>query len=198
MKLVELFATPVTICELGRDFSIEELFCVDDALKDTYANKGNQTSLNTFVFADERMSELHSFCIDTIDKFSKEILWQQNCELAVTQSWINLSREGDFHHMHNHPNSILSGVLYIEAHEGDIIQFYRTRETNSFLQQTETFNQYNSTSWFIPVKTGDLVIFPSHLFHDVPRVNSKKRISLSFNTFPSGSFGDAKMLTFVG
>jgi uncharacterized protein (TIGR02466 family) len=198
MKLVELFPTPIVISELGRDFSIEELFCVDDALKNTYSNKGNQTSIETFVFRDERMSELHDFCVDAVNQYSKNILRQQDCDLAVTQSWVNLSRQGDFHHMHNHPNSIISGVLYIEAHEKDIIQFYRTRETTSFLHKTDAFNQYNSTSWFIPVKTGDLVIFPSHLFHDVPRVDSEKRISLSFNTFPNGSFGDIKMLTFVG
>jgi uncharacterized protein (TIGR02466 family) len=197
MRLVELFATPVVIKEFDRKFNVEELIFIDDILKDTYKNRGNSTSRETFVFQRDELADIHQFCIDSVNEYVAEVMRHINCKLRITQSWVNVSTAGEFHHMHNHPNSMVSGVLYIETGDEDIIQFYRTRETTSFLHESDGYNQYNSTSWYFPVKTGELILFPSHLFHDVPRVKSSRRISLSFNTFPEGQFGSIDMLSFV-
>ena len=57
---------------------------------------------------------------------------------------------------------------------------------------------YNSASWFTPVEQGDLIIFPSHMTHSVNKSTSQKtRISLSFNTFVSGHWGDRASLTYL-
>ena len=61
---------------------------------------------------------------------------------------------------------------------------------------SKEFNFYNSESWWIPVKTGDLVVFPSNFAHSVANTESKNtRISLSFNTFLKGIIGDPDTLT---
>lgn len=197
MKLIELFATPVVIRELERKYTVEELIHIDDLLKDTYKNRGNRTSRDTFVFGASELASIHDLCLDAVNQYVSEVLRHINCKLRITQSWLNISTTGEFHHMHNHPNSMVSGVLYIETGEDDIIQFYRTRETTSFLHESDGYNQYNSTNWYLPVKTGQLILFPSHLYHDVPQVKSSRRISLSFNTFPDGQFGSIDMLSFV-
>ena len=50
--------------------------------------------------------------------------------------------------------------------------------------------------WHIPVKQGMIIIFPSSLKHSVERVMEKDtRISLSFNSFVTGSIGDKVNLT---
>ena len=197
MKLLELFATPVLVMDIERRFTEDEIGSIETLLKKTYRNRGNNTSTNTFVFNEPALKDIHKFCLDSVNNYMSEVLRHVGCILKITQSWLNVSKAGEFHHTHNHPNSMISGVIYIETGEDDIIQFYRTRETTSFLHAADTYNQYNSISWYIPVKIGELVIFPSHLYHDVPQVKSERRISLSFNTFMSGPFGSIEMLTFV-
>jgi ectoine hydroxylase-related dioxygenase (phytanoyl-CoA dioxygenase family) len=50
----------------------------------------------------------------------------------------------------------------------------------------------------MPMKKGELIIFPSNLWHSVPSNKSKiERISLSFNTWIKGSFGQKRELTYL-
>ena len=50
----------------------------------------------------------------------------------------------------------------------------------------------------IPLKKGDLILFPSNLSHSVPANQSdEERISLSFNTWCTGSLGDIRSLTYL-
>ena len=111
--------------------------------------------------------------------------------LRITQSWLNYTDTGQNHHRHPHPNSYISGVFYLNANpEVDKIYFFK-EEYKQLLIDPQTFNLWNSTSWWLPVGTGDLLIFPSNLIHMVDNtINKETRISLAFNTFPVGLLGD--------
>ena len=68
---------------------------------------------------------------------------------------------------------------------------------NNFIQITarET-NVFNKNNQSISVNTGDLVIFPSELYHRVNTVKDEKcRTSLAFNVFIKGSVGMTSKLT---
>jgi hypothetical protein len=55
---------------------------------------------------------------------------------------------------------------------------------------------FNAESWFFPVGTYDILLFPSHLEHMVEQTTSdEERVSLSFNTFLKGSVGEQLALT---
>jgi hypothetical protein len=46
--------------------------------------------------------------------------------MRLTQSWLNYTKPGQFHHKHAHPNSFISGVLYMKAaRQRDKIYFYK-------------------------------------------------------------------------
>ena len=50
----------------------------------------------------------------------------------------------------------------------------------------------------LPMKCGELILFPSNLTHSVPTNESdEERISLSFNTWSAGSLGDIDNLTYL-
>ena len=50
----------------------------------------------------------------------------------------------------------------------------------------------------LPMKRGELILFPSNLSHSVPiNQSDEERISLSFNTWPKGNMGDIKSLTYL-
>ena len=48
--------------------------------------------------------------------------------------------------------------------------------------QTEKYNTFNSATFMLPMKRGELILFPSNLTHSVPvNQSDEERISLSFN-----------------
>ena len=51
----------------------------------------------------------------------------------------------------------------------------------------------------LPMKRGELILFPSNLTHSVPvNQSDEERISLSFNSWtPKGNMGDIKSLTYL-
>ena len=62
----------------------------------------------------------------------------------VTQSWLNWTEPGGFHHSHYHPNSFISGVFYINANgSSDRIDFSKERHDHFDIEAGE-YNLYNS------------------------------------------------------
>ena len=98
--------------------------------------------------------------------------------------------------MHNHPNSLVSGVVYMKADKNnDTIEFYSNRY-NIISPQTKNFNVFNSTKWWFAVDTGQVILFPSSLSHSVSiKKGLNTRISLAFNVFIKGTIGVKKDLT---
>jgi uncharacterized protein (TIGR02466 family) len=194
MQINPLFPTAVASFKLGREFTAEEFFFVDN--QPVYNNMGNTTSNNRYVFKDEALANLNAFAESCVEKYFREVYAPKNdVKLRVTQSWLNYTKEGQHHHKHAHPNSLISGVLYLKADaEKDKIYFFKESYEQIKLP-TEQFNLFNSTSWWIPVAAGDLVLFPSSLTHSVETVQGDERISLAFNTFPVGYVGEEVELT---
>ena len=54
---------------------------------------------------------------------------------------------------------------------------------------------YNSDSWWLEVEENSLILFPSSLTHAVEKIETDLRVSLSFNTFLKGNFGDSENMT---
>jgi uncharacterized protein (TIGR02466 family) len=190
-----LFPTPIGKFVLDRPFTDAEL----DYIKglETRPNQGNTTSTDNTLFNNEEMSDLAKFCQESVDAYFDEIYApKHDVKLRVTQSWANYTKPGEYHHKHEHPNSFVSGVLYINADATkDKIYFYK----NGYQQlkmPTEKFNLYNSESWWFEVGTCDLFLFPSGTTHMVQTTETDDtRISISFNTFPKGYIGDDLDLT---
>ena len=63
--------------------------------------------------------------------------------------------------------------------------------------ESKEFNIWNSTTWWFPSVTNELVLFPSWLNHKVePNERATTdRISISFNTFVRGILGKQEGLT---
>jgi uncharacterized protein (TIGR02466 family) len=195
MQIFNLFPTALGIYNLDRGFTDKELSFVKS--QETTYNTGNTTSTNHLVLEDTELKDLRAFVQDSIQQYFETVYApSQNVSLRITQSWCNYTEPQQFHHKHSHPNSFISGVLYLQANEQtDKIYFYKN-DCSQLKTPTENFNPYNSDSWWMEAKTGKMFIFPSHLTHMVETVQGNNtRISLSFNTFPVGNFGDDSSLT---
>lgn len=134
---------------------------------------------------------LHGQC-EQIDKFvshlNKEViaLAQQVAlpQLELKNIWLNINPPGSYNELHNHQGSVLSGVYYIEATDGQgNIQFERSDNAEYHLPEyLEKITYFNATRATYAAKSGALYIFPSWLKHSVQGNQSHTdRISLSFN-----------------
>ena len=103
-------------------------------------------------------------------------------------AWININGPGAYNIPHTHPNSHLSGVMWIKVPKdsGNIVfdnpsghQAYT--EINSYTQEFKDQFFIHHCYWLPPIE-GRMIIFPSHLQHGVNENNSNDdRISVSFN-----------------
>jgi uncharacterized protein (TIGR02466 family) len=195
MILHGIFPTPVAKFDLGREFTDREIqFMLNQK---QYSNEGNTTSDDNYVFNSPELKDLSDFCDAAVAEYLKQIHSpSKDVKLRITQSWLNYTKPGQYHHKHAHPNSFVSGCLYIKANrESDRIYFYRDGYKQISLP-TENWNLYNSESWWFEAAAKELILFPSSLTHMVQPVKGEDtRISLSFNTFPVGYVGDERNLT---
>lgn len=198
MDLVGIFPVPVGIVKLDRDFTKTEKDCFDSLSKKTYNNYGNLTSKSRTVLDSPELEDLKNFCLDNVNLFVKSYNPPKNfLSIYMTQSWINYTSKNQSHHSHYHPNSFVSGVLYLNANKThDKIIFLKNGPKPMLAYTSESFGIFNSEEWFIPVETAMLVLFPSTLYHYVAVNNQPyQRISLSFNTFFKGVLGETDNLT---
>ena len=141
-------------------------------------------------------SELHDLKIDLTDitnNYFKTVYKPKfDAELYITISWVNYTETGEFHHSHNHSNSIISGVYYIETDESDRILFESPNiNALGFKVKTKEFNHWNSVDWWWETPKDNVLLFPSSLAHRVaPTTNKNIRVSLAFNTFIKGIIND--------
>lgn len=108
--------------------------------------------------------------------------------IYITESWLNKTEQGQSHHRHWHPNSILSGVVYLQT-DGDSgkIKFI-TSQFDTIEYGINDANIYNSRSWSVVPETESMIIFPSNVEHLVEEYTGNiPRISLAFNTFLRGN-----------
>jgi len=192
-----IFPTAILTNNISRKFTEEEYNYINNCLETRISNVGNTTSLESYVLDNPALADLKKSIEACIDYYKKEILCpKDDIEIYITQSWLNVSEKGQHHHIHNHTNSFLSGVFYIQTDDkNNKITFHRDRYDMIKLIPKE-FNEYNSKSWWLPAEVGNIIIFPSHLQHDVSiNESNEPRISLSFNTFIRGTVGEAESLT---
>jgi len=191
-----IFPTPVYIVKF-RNFLKEEINFINKTKRNVSKNIGNTVSNNNYILNNKPFNKIKKELLIYIDDYFNKIIIPNNViKPYITQSWLNYTDKGQFHHSHEHPNSIVSGVLYINADKNnDQIKFYK-RHFPEIKINTKEYNYFNSTSWNFKVETGDLILFPSGLTHNVDsKEGNNTRISLAFNTFIKGKIGNNGELT---
>ena len=135
----------------------------------------------------------------------EELKNKDNKKYSIREYWAHIHEKNHSTNLHHHavvPDlknaPIFSGVYYIAADDKvDKIIFHKPVGGPQRIKLNATkYNPFNSQTWWYTVKTGDLVLFPSHLTHGVDMKKEKDtRISLSFNVFFKGTIGDKRQLT---
>ena len=192
-----IFPTPIYISKLNRKLTKKELSFIDRTKLDIYKNEGNTTSNDNYILNNKSFKDLKIELDLTVqDYFNKIICSSNNIMPYITQSWLNYTETNQYHHKHEHPNSLISGVFYINCDDKfDKIKFFNNKY-QTIKPEIKDWNIWNSESWWFSVKTGDIILFPSSLTHMVEtKEGTNTRISLAFNVFIKGTVGNNKSLT---
>lgn len=196
--IVPLFPCPLVICGNKYEFADAESAFISEL--EMASNNGNSMSINDRVLDSKELSDIREFIDEQILNYKKNLLRIKDTnEIYITQSWVNKSNPNQFHPKHKHPNSVISGVMFVDENDDESlppIRFHRTLEMFPLNFSFDELNEFNASAReFDPVQ-GMLMLFPSLLEHDVDMNNSGRvRTSLSFNTYVRGTVGGKKQLT---
>jgi uncharacterized protein (TIGR02466 family) len=194
-EITPLFPETILKSKIDCNFTKEELNFIKNL--PLIKNDNNSTSIDNYILNNSALSNLKNNILQAVKFYFYEILKSDiNTEIYITQSWVNFTKEHESHHRHSHPNSVLSGIVYIDVDSTkDSIVFYKNMSNQIVTNKTE-FNIYNSDLWTFPVETSQIIVFPSYLQHSVnTKEENNTRISLSFNTFIKGKIGNNVVLT---
>jgi hypothetical protein len=196
--VVPLYSTPIYHAkDTGFRCSEKELRSVQNL---SYSPSGLDTCLlsdNINLFKLNYFSRIKNECEKNLKYYTKEILCIKQ-DFYITNSWItkkSLKSGYKEHHKHDHPNSIFSGVFYLDVEDGsDQKLFFSGKpgflDTFNFDYHYSDFNMFNSRTYWLPVNVGTCIIFPSQVSHWVDEIKTGgERIVMGFNCFVKGKFG---------
>jgi uncharacterized protein (TIGR02466 family) len=196
-SIIGLFPTPIYSTFIKRKFTKQELNFIKRSNQTHVSNLGNTTSKNNYILELKEFKKLKLELEDILKDCIKKIHSPtHNVKCYITQSWLNYTKIGQYHHSHNHSNSFLSGIIYFNADKNFDKVYFHKDSYEQLKIETKNFNIYNSDSWWLDVEIGKILIFPSGIRHSVGiKKENNTRISLSFNTFLKGDLGAAERLT---
>ena len=182
-QVLQFFPTPGLITKYPDTIEEEFKFIQNLEYENKHTENGNVKSKDTYLLKHKELSKIKDFIYESLNKFTVGI-WKTKQKMIITQSWCNKNLSNTEHPVHHHANSLVSGVFYFKQ---DItmppIQFSRV-DRQPLMPKTEEYNIFNSQQIMFPMVDGELIIFPSNVWHAVlPNKSKNPRYSMSFNTF---------------
>jgi uncharacterized protein (TIGR02466 family) len=186
-----LFPTPVGIFDLENNVICQDYsnLVLDMYQKERVVGKTNAATTLDNLHTLDNFKNLLDLINPVVAKFSEETLGLEPESLLMTAMWSNIRYSGSKHHIHQHPNSFVSGVIYLsvpnDAIEPGNLFFVDPRPAKNMMHGIYT-NQspISDRTWWYTPKTGIMILFPSWLEHGTDEYYSNSsvpRISLSFN-----------------
>ena len=184
MKFIDLYPTNI-VGKVLNIYNTEDINSIKKLIQsEKYINEGSYGyhSINQKVLEYPLLNPLKK----SILKLSKEYLNKINHkfeDIQISSSWINILNKDQKIQNHDHSNSYISGVYYLN--KGSNIVFYNPLDNLwSFKPDFIPNSKFN-----IEPKPNLLLIFPSFLRHSVNPSIEDDRYSIAFNIIPKGEFG---------
>ena len=176
-ELIHIFTTPLVKTNIGLSLTKKEVECITNIptikRKNDRPGAGSQSECyEMFDTYTEELKDIKTFCEQELKRYLEEVegVDANRINLHITQSWLNKIEPEEFHALHNHKNSHLSGILYIHCLPNDSINFInkevRFHDTTLELPKNK-ITEYNAEGLTVSVKEGDLLLFPSWVPHSV-------------------------------
>ena len=199
-KINLLFSTPIYLAKLSEVGKIDmlevEKSCWSIAQEDeagqkwceenNYPGYTSYASLSDLTWRSPIFGDLKKLLDLHIQRFSAELDFNlESRDLKLEDIWINILAEGGNHPAHLHPNSVISGTIYISMPpKTSAIKFEDPKLPMMMAAPSRIVNakEYLKPFIYINPLVGEILLWESWLRHEVPtNMSSEERISISFN-----------------
>ena len=195
----QLFGVPIYISKSSYTLNKKE-FTFLNKIRNSDSWPGqtkNIFSKSSYVLEQKEFSSLKKFIDKELKYYIHSLLEidEKKVNPYVTQSWWNFYDKEAYHHEHNHPNSYVSGVYYVQGSQ--CIVFQKPNDNGyTYDFNHKKWNEVNSQVWRFVPPVGKIIFFPSFLWHQVEQNKTDTtRISMAFNSFVEGDMGNDKQYT---
>jgi uncharacterized protein (TIGR02466 family) len=149
--------------------------------RNAYSTFDGATNFIEDVSKNTAVDDLHDRITFVLNEYAN-VLGQP--ELKLSNSWAHVQNEGSVVVDHTHPNSKVSGVLYLNTDKNSNNLVFKNPNPYSKIETPAVSNEFNFSISTIPVENSRLVMFPSWLEHG-SNYNVNKttgRTMISFNS----------------
>jgi len=168
------------------DYDILDTLSYNDPINKVKTTQIDSRLNPNILYEDDRFNDLKIFIHNSIEHYLERIHEIPYEEFWIESSWINVCPTNGNQYQHCHRNSFFSGCyyLYSNPNEHPGLSFYKEEKSKvpfiGYYSNKQDF-QFKDYAEMI-VKTNDLVIFPSYMFHghEINKSN-ESRVSLAFN-----------------
>jgi|DEB0MinimDraft_10_1074344.scaffolds.fasta_scaffold41818_2 uncharacterized protein (TIGR02466 family) len=134
-------------------------------------------------------SDLSEHVIEMIRKYLHGIGFDPNSSIRL-ESWLNLNKPATHHSVHEHYGSFVSAVVWLKTSKdsGNFV-FHeplgvKAQNFTQYLFAKKEENMYNYPLYSLNPKSGNGIIFPSWMPHQVqPNKSNQDRYSVAFNAW---------------
>jgi uncharacterized protein (TIGR02466 family) len=186
-RVIQLFPTCLFTGKLSDIGACDR---AEKKLRDLQKSGCGSTDRSAYVTPDDiwRLDEMKPL-VDLVMKESNEVLDFYKVKRDshyISNMWANITHPNHRHHLHIHPNCLLSGLLYVATpKECGPTVFEDPRPGARIIEPQYTeMNAVNSNRFVVAAEKGRLLMWPSYLLHAVDAGQSQSeedRIVIAFN-----------------
>jgi len=198
MNLMPIYSIPFWQSEYP-DFEQKKEIILDACKRYRQENPSSETKSNVsgyqspkFLHAKEELAPLFEYICQMAFKACADLDFI-DCDIALTDSWININDSRQCMNREHVHGEVFSGVFYLHIPEESgklVLQNPAINRMWKGCYLTSEKNQFTAESIRIEPVEGNILLFPSYLPHSVETNNhDEERISISFNiiALPKGS-----------
>jgi uncharacterized protein (TIGR02466 family) len=190
-EVVPLFSSPLYISNI-KDVDFSSILRYAEEIEYAVPVKDTGVYISNEVYLIDKLPELKQSITNHVNIYLNDILeLEKSFKIYFPDSWfVKVLPQGHSEFYHFHSNSLYSGVVYIdvEPNGGSIEFFTNITGFNSSINlnlPVKRPNIYNSEKFTFKPESGEILLFPSSVYHRVNHNNSdKNRYSFSFNILP--------------
>jgi len=183
--------TPILATELVTYYPEIDLQPLRDYLHRLHSSDYTHGSLkqtkNHYLHEVDTLKPMFDKIQECLDHYKEK--YDYDCDAIKTSlSWVNISSEREYHPEHTHPNSLVSGILYLNNTSPTTFVSSNVKEWGGSV----FVRSYHKKHYENSAIEGQLVLFPSDLGHFTSM--GIQRATLSFNTMPVGTVNTGTLM----
>ena len=166
-----------------KNYSIQNYVRIEDGQKKS--NYGGWHSPFFDLVKDDPVRKFLFIIQEKVREVINELGWKYNSDkVKIAPMWSIINKKGSINIQHNHPNAFLSASYYVKfpKNSGNIKFFDPKEQKNIRHPKINKYTDISAAITEITPKEGDLLVFPSYLYHSVePNLSDEDRVVISFN-----------------